>query len=108
MRWFDSLPILFLYCVAALCYGFGGAAMKASDGLRQPIATILQYVCFAAGVTIQAVSLRRGELGTAYVVVLGLEGLVAVGLGVALYGEALSGMKAVAMGLILTGIFLLH
>ena len=99
---------LFLQCTAALSYGLGGACMKLSDGLRRPTSTIGVYALFAFGATLQALSLRRTELGVAYVLVLGLEALVALGLALLVFGESVSPQKAVGVALILIGAFLVH
>lgn len=57
----SSLPVIWLYLAAALCYGLGGAAMKSAGGLTWSRATALVYVCFLAGATLQTISLRRGD-----------------------------------------------
>lgn len=101
-------PLVLLYLLAALCYGLGGAAMKSAGGLTWSRATALVYVCFIAGATIQTLSLRRGELGSGYIAVLGLEAVVALGLGLTFYAETLSLPKALAVALIVTGVWLLR
>lgn len=101
-------PLLLLYLLAATCYGLGGAAMKSAGGLTWSRATALVYVCFIAGATIQTISLRRGELGSGYIAVLGLEAVVALGLGLAFYSESFSATKALAVLLIVTGVWLLR
>jgi multidrug transporter EmrE-like cation transporter len=103
-----SIPVLWLYLLAATCYGLGGAAMKASGGLHWSRATALVYVLFGAGATIQTISLRRGELGAAYIAVLGLEALVALSLGLLFFDEIISVTKAIAVALIVAGVYLLH
>lgn len=105
---FSSLPVVWLYLAAALCYGLGGAAMKSAGGLTWSRATALVYVCFIAGATLQTISLRRGELGTGYIAVLGLEAVVALGLGLGFYAETLTAGKGLAVLLILGGVYLLH
>ncbi len=101
-------PLLLLYLVAATCYGLGGAAMKSAGGLTWSRATALVYVLFLCGATIQTISLRRGELGAGYIAVLGLEAVVALGLGLAFYSETLSPTKLLAIALIVAGVYLLH
>jgi small multidrug resistance pump/quaternary ammonium compound-resistance protein SugE len=101
-------PLLLLYLLAAACYGLGGAAMKSAGGLTWSRATALVYVCFLAGATIQTISLRRGELGAGYIAVLGLEAVVALGLGLFFYAETFSLTKALAVALIVTGVWLLR
>jgi multidrug transporter EmrE-like cation transporter len=103
-----ELPVLWLYLLAATCYGLGGAAMKAADGLHFNRATALVYVMFGAGATIQTISLRRGELGSGYIAVLGLEAVVALGLGLAFFEESMAISKLFAIALIVAGVYLLH
>jgi multidrug transporter EmrE-like cation transporter len=103
-----ELPVVWLYLAAATCYGLGGAAMKSAGGLQWNRATALVYVLFGAGATLQTISLRRGELGSGYIAVLGLEAVVALGLGLAFYAETLTASKAIAVLLIVAGVYLLH
>ena len=77
---------LLLQCGAALAYGLGGACMKLSDGLRNPAASAGVYGLFCLGATLQTISLRRTGLGVPYVVVLGLEALVALGIALFAFG----------------------
>jgi multidrug transporter EmrE-like cation transporter len=103
-----DIPVIWLYLSAAICYSLGGAAMKASGGLHWSRATALVYVCFIAGATIQTISLRRGELGSAYVAVLGLEAVVALGLGLVFFSETMSATKALAIAMVVSGVYLLN
>lgn len=103
-----EVPLVGLYLMAAICYGLGGAAMKASGGLHWSRATALVYVMFCAGATIQTISMRRGELGAGYVAVLGLEAVVALGLGLLFFSETMSAQKALAIALVVCGVYLLN
>jgi multidrug transporter EmrE-like cation transporter len=103
-----SIPVVWLYLAAAVCYGLGGAAMKAAQGLHWNRATALVYLMFGAGATLQTISLRRGELGAGYIAVLGLEALVALALGLAFFDERITLTKATAVALVVAGVYLLH
>jgi multidrug transporter EmrE-like cation transporter len=103
-----EVPVLWLYLAAATCYSLGGAAMKAAGGLHWQRANVLVYVLFCAGATLQTLSLRRAELGAGYIAVLGLEALIALGLGLLFFAETLSASKLIAIALILAGVYLLH
>ncbi len=103
-----DVPVIWLYLLAAICYSLGGAAMKSAGGLHWSRANVLVYVCFIAGATIQTISLRRGELGSAYIAVLGLEAVVALGLGFAFFSETMSAQKALAIALVVCGVYLLN
>lgn len=93
--------------LASLCFAFGGLAMKYSQGLTVPWPTFWLFALFVAGAALQTVALRHTDLSITYVVVLGLEAVVATLLGMAFFQEGLSLTKAGAIGLIVTGIALL-
>ena len=82
--------------------------MKLSDGLRRPLYTVFFYACFGLGATLQAFGMRQRELGTTYVLVLGLEAVLACGLAVLAFGEAVTPVRIVAVLLVLAGVYLLH
>jgi multidrug transporter EmrE-like cation transporter len=102
-----NTEIALLQCSAAVAYGLGGACMKLSDGLRRPPATAGVYALFLLGATLQALSLRRSDLGVPYVLVLGLEALVALGIALFAFGESITLPRALGVVLILTGALLL-
>lgn len=97
-----------LQLAAALAYGFGGACMKLSDGLRRPAAAAGVYVLFCVGATLQTLSLRHTDLGVSYILVLGLEALVAFGLALLAFGETVSPARLLGVALILVGAVLLN
>jgi multidrug transporter EmrE-like cation transporter len=97
------LPLL-----AALAYALGGACMKLSEGFRRPLPTVGLYALFLLGATLQTVQLRRADLGVSYVLVLGLEAVVAFGIALLLFGETVAPVRAVGVALILAGTFLLR
>ncbi len=98
-----TLPVL-----AALAFTLGGVCMKHADGLRHagPIAAFV--VLFGVGAALQSQAMRGAELGATYILVLGLEAMLAFGLGVWLFGETVTVPKAAAVVLIVAGISLLR
>jgi len=87
-----------VYIVAAsVAFGVGGALMKFSDGLHRlwPVAAIA--VLFVVGALLLAVAVRREGLSVAYVVGLGCEAVVAVGLGRWLFDERLTPWQSVGL-----------
>ena len=64
-----------------MMYVLGGALMKWSQGLTQALPTLGLTALFSAGALIQARAMRDEQLGTSYVVVLGLEALLAIAMG---------------------------
>jgi small multidrug resistance pump len=99
---------LLLQLGAALAYGFGGACMKLSDGLRRPLPTLGLYALFMLGATLQTLGLRRADLGVSYILVLGLEAVVAFALALFVFGETVGPVPAFGVFLILVGVFLLR
>ena len=97
-----------LNLVAALAYATGGVMMKRSDGFRNLGASVLVFVCFALGATVQTFALKRQQLGSGYVIVLGLEAIAALVLGARLYKEPVDATKLVAAALVVVGIVLLR
>jgi small multidrug resistance pump/quaternary ammonium compound-resistance protein SugE len=104
MRW---LPLVYVV-LAAVSFAVGGVAMKASEGLTRWPGTLGTYALFALGATFQALALKGGDLGIFYVLVLGLEAVLAFGFGVALFHEAASPMRLAAVALIVAGIAILR
>jgi len=93
---------------AAALFTAGGVAMKASAGMTRPTPTLLFFLLFAAGATCQALALRDAELGVAYLVVLGLEAVLAAALGVVVYSEQVSVPKCLGVLAVVAGVVLLH
>jgi multidrug transporter EmrE-like cation transporter len=93
---------------AASFFTAGGVAMKASAGMTRLTPTLLFFLLFAVGALFQALALRHAELGVAYVVVLGLEAVLAVALGIVLFSEQVSPLKCLGVLAVVLGITLLH
>lgn len=93
---------------AALAYTVGAICMKLSEGMARLGPTLLVYLLFATGATFQIVAMRRSSLGVAYLLVLGLEALLAFGFGVYIFRESPSATKLVGVAAVLGGILLLH
>lgn len=105
MAFVPAMKNLFLYAVAAALYVVGGVFMKHSRGLTRLVPTVALVLMFCAGALIQAVAMRREAMGPSYVVVLGLEALLAVVAGHFFFHEALTtkvfaGVVLVVMGII--------
>jgi multidrug transporter EmrE-like cation transporter len=95
-----------LYCLAATLYVVGGIFMKLSAGLTRWRPALALVLVFGAGALIQAWAMKQDALGSSYVVVLGLEALLAVIAGYFLFAEQptpkmISGMVLVVFGIIL-------
>lgn len=97
-----------LATLAALAFTVGGVVMKYADGVRRPLPVLGFVALFAAGAVAQSMALRNVELGTTYILVLGLEAALAFAFGAAFFGESITFTKALAVLLIVTGIALLR
>lgn len=89
-------------------YVLGGVLMKWSQGLTQALPTLGLTALFSAGALIQARAMRDEQLGTSYVVVLGLEALLAIAIGNFLFGEQISTRAAAGIALVVVGIVVLR
>lgn len=99
---------LALYCLAATLYVAGGIFMKYSRGLTRLFPTVALVALFSAGALIQAWAMRRDQLGPSYVVVLGLEALLAVVAGNLMFGEAITTKVIAGVLFVLLGIVILR
>ena len=97
-----------LASLAALSFTVGGIFMKQSDGLKRLAPSLWLYLFFGAGASLQAIAMRKAELGVTYILVLGLESILAFAFGVLLFKEGFSALKLGGVALIVLGILLLH
>ena len=102
------MKTIVLYSIAAIMYVTGGVLMKYSQGLTQALPTLGLTALFSTGALIQARAMRYEQLGSSYILVLGLEALLAIILGMLLFGERLSGRAAAGVTLVVIGIVLLR
>jgi len=89
---------------ASLAFGVGGAFMKASDGFSRWLPSIGLLVMFVIGAVFLTLAVRSMGLSAAYVVGLGIEVLVSVGLGRYCYGEQLTAAQVAGALLIVAGV----
>ena len=98
------MKTLSLFSLAALFYVVGGAFMKYSQGLTQLLPTLGLTVLFSSGALIQAWAMKGEELGSSYIIVLGLEAMLAVAFGTILFGEQIGARSLVGITLVVHGI----
>jgi quaternary ammonium compound-resistance protein SugE len=103
-----SMKTLGLYALAAALYVAGGLFMKYSHGLTKWLPTVALVGFFAAGALLQAWAMKQEALGPSYVVVLGLEALLAVIAGNVIFGEPISAKLFGGIFLVIAGITLLR
>jgi multidrug transporter EmrE-like cation transporter len=97
-----------LLVMAALCFTCGGVMMKYSDGLTRLMPSVLTGILFLAGAACQARAMRGEDMSVSYVVVLGLESVLAFVFGRVFFGESVSFSRLGALMLIVSGIALLR
>jgi len=103
-----NMKTIALYSLAAALYVSGGMFMKLSQGLSRLYPALALVALFSAGALVQAWAMRREELGSSYVVVLGLEALIVVGVGSMIFAEPVTGKLICGVALVVAGIFLLR
>lgn len=94
--------------LAALFFAVGGYFMKLANGLTVFVPSLLVFVCFATGAALQTVAMRGVEMGPVYLMVLGLESVLAFGFSVFFLHESATPARILAVGLITAGIVLLR
>jgi quaternary ammonium compound-resistance protein SugE len=99
---------LVLGAVAALSFTVGGIFMKRADGLQNAPAAALFLLLFAIGAALMSYAMRGAEMGTTYIVVLGLEAALAFAFGAYLFAEPVTLPKIGAVAMIVAGIALLR
>ena len=99
---------LALLTLAACSFVVGGIAMKWSDGLRVAWPSVGVFVAFCLGAALQSLAMRYESQSVGYVLVLGLEAVLAVVAGLLLFHEPLPGRTAVGVVLVVVGIALLR
>lgn len=97
-----------LSATSAACFAGGGLMMKPSAGFSRVWPSLAVGVLFVAGTVLLAVTVHAtGEVGPAYLAIGALETLLVFTLGVLLFDDQLSGVRVVAVVLVLAGSVLL-
>lgn len=105
----NSLIYLGMAVAAALAFTVGGIFMKLSQGLTQPLPSLAMLALFAIGAALLTLSIdARGELGPAYLVVLGLEAVLAFAFGAMLFGEHANIGRVLGLALLVIGMVLIE
>ena len=104
----SPLLSLLLSVAAAVTFALGGVCMKYSEGLTRPVPTALLFVLFCAGAAAQTLAMSQAEMGSTYILVLGLESVLAFTLGVLIFKESAPPVRILAVLLVTAGIVLLR
>ncbi len=99
---------LFLAVMAALSFTVGGVFMNNSAGLTRLAPSLLVYLFFVAGASLQTLAMRTAGLGMTYILILGLEATLALAFGALFFNEGWSPLKLFGAAMIVSGIILLR
>jgi len=97
------VPFLLLV-LASVAYAVGGLFMKQSDGLTRLLPTLAFLGLFLSGASLQALGMRDADMGTSYILVLGIEAVVAVVLSAFVLHEGYGPSRLAAIALVVIGI----
>jgi small multidrug resistance pump len=90
--------------IGSLAFSVGGAFMRLSDGFTKFWPSVAIAVCFVIGAAFLARAVNHGGLSTTFVIGLGVEAVLSVGIGLALLGERLNAAQTVGIAIILIGL----
>ncbi|HEY9609684.1 DMT family transporter [Allocoleopsis sp.] len=99
---------LLMVLAAAVFFTVGGIFMKLSQGLSFLTPSLLVYVFFCTGASLQTLAMHKSELGVTYILVLGLEAVLALLFGIFIFKEHYSLLKLLGVSLIVVGIIFLR
>lgn len=92
----------------SLAFSIGGAFMGISNGFTRFWPSAAIAVCFVIGAVFLARAVNRGGLSTTFVVGLGIEAVLSVGIGLALLGERLTAVQTAGIAIILVGLITMN
>jgi multidrug transporter EmrE-like cation transporter len=90
--------------LAALFFTVGGVFMKLSDGLTRFWPTVIVFALFVIGAALQALAMKREDLAVTYLLVVGLESVLAFLFGVLVFSESCTPVRIAGVLLITGGI----
>jgi multidrug transporter EmrE-like cation transporter len=90
--------------LAALFFTVGGVFMKLSDGLTRFWPTLIVFALFLIGAALQTLAMKREDLAVTYLLVVGLESILAFLFGVLVFSESCTPVRIAGVLLITGGI----
>ena len=94
--------------LAALFFTVGGVFMKLSEGLTKFWPTLFVFALFVIGAALQTLAMKREDLAVTYLLVVGLESILAFLFGVLLFSESCTPVRIAGVLLITGGIISLR
>ena len=104
----EALVFAAMIMLAALLFTVGGIFMKLSEGLTRFWPTVLVFALFISGAALQTLAMKRKELAVTYILVVGLELILAFLFGVLLFSESCTPWRIAGVFLIAGGIISLR
>jgi multidrug transporter EmrE-like cation transporter len=104
----DAFVFLAMVTLAALLFTVGGIFMKLSEGLTRFWPTMIVFALFVTGAALQTLAMKREDLAVTYLVVVGLEAVLAFLFGVVVFSESCSPARIAGVLLITLGILSLR
>ena len=86
----------------------GTTNMKLSEGFTERVPSVLVFVFYGLSIGALTLSLKRIDVSVAYAVWSGLGTAFIAMVGVFIFGEALTGVKVVALAFIVVGVVMLN
>lgn len=86
----------------------GTTTMKMSDGLSKLLPSILMFVFYVSSFSFLALALKNIEVSIAYAIWSGMGIVLITLIGFQYFGESLSPVKLISIGLILIGVVMLN
>lgn len=102
-----SISVL-LSIAAALSFTIGGVFMQLSEGLSKVLPSLMVYVMFLIGASLQTIATRYSGMGLTYILILGMEAVLAVLFSVLLFKEGYSSLKVTGIVLVTVGVVFLR
>lgn len=100
-----SLPSSWLFLLLAIFSEVAGTTcMKLSSGFSRPLPSALMFVCYAISLAALTFAIKRIEMSVAYAIWSGLGTLMISAIGVAVFQESISLLKAGSILLIIAGV----
>lgn len=101
MAWF--------YLMVAIVLEVGGTtSMKLADGFTKLVPSVLIFVFYGASFVALTLALKKIDLSIAYAIWSGIGTAIIAMIGFAWFGESVTALKIVSLGLIIAGVVGLH
>ncbi|WNG29070.1 multidrug efflux SMR transporter [Cystobacter fuscus] len=94
----------FVLMVSGILESGWALALKKSEGFTQPVPSVMFLVLAAMSFGGLAWAMKSLPVGPSYAVWTGIGAALTATLGILLFGESVSGVKLVSIGLIVTGV----